>query len=537
MPDKRRYVPYLVIGSGIAGLTCALTLAQANLDVLLINAGEDLFDGNSSLAQGGIIYQAPRPKNVDASIERHDAKSLEEDILAAGHNYNRLKAVRWLCHEGPRYVEEILLGLAKIPFDKNSDGSYNLTREGGHAVARILHKADYTGQTIMEGLAKLVLANPKICCQHNSLAIDLLTTQHHAYNSQYRYEVGNRCVGAYVLNVESDEPETILADFTILATGGAGAVFLHSTNSENCIGTGIAMAVRAGVELSNLEFMQFHPTALYDERQNRRALITEAMRGEGAMLLNAKGLPFMERYDARGDLAPRDVVSQAMMEEMLRSGSPYLFLDATKVEQDLPTRFPTVFAECQKIGLDIRHEAIPVVPCAHYFCGGILTGLAGETSLKGLFAIGECACTGLHGANRLASTSLLEGLTFGASCGQHLIQLDKTNHELPRELRDSIPDWKHEGDEHADDPALVAQDWANIRNTMWNYVGITRTKARLRRAFDDMRILVRHIHDFYKRTRISARLVQLFHGSQTAYAITQAAMRNKHSLGCHHRLD
>ena len=537
MPGTRRYVPYLVIGSGIAGLTCALTLAKANFDVLLINAGQDLFDGNSALAQGGIIYQAQMPKDLANGDQRPDAKSLEEDILVAGHHYNYVKAVEWLCHEGPACIEKILLGWANIPFDKNADGSFHLTREGGHKCPRILHKADYSGRAIMEGLVKLVLANPKICCQHNSLAIDLLTTQHHAHNSQYRYEVGNRCVGAYVLNVDSGEPETILADYTILATGGTGHVFLHSTNSENCVGTGIAMAARAGVELSNLEFMQFHPTALYDERKNRRALITEALRGEGAILLNADQKPFMKHYDERGDLAPRDIVSQAMMEEMLRSGSPYLFLDATKVEQDLPTRFPTVFAECQEIGLDIRRDPIPVVPCAHYFCGGILTDLTGATSLKGLFAIGECACTGLHGANRLASTSLLEGLTFGASCGDTLVSLSSTNHELPKDLRDSIPDWKHEGDEHADDPALVAQDWANIRNTMWNYVGITRTKARLRRAFEDMRILVRHIQDFYKRTHISPRLVQLFHGSQAAYAITQAAMRNTTSLGCHHRLN
>ena len=283
--------------------------------------------------------------------------------------------------------------------------------------------------------------------------------------------------------------------------------------------------------------MQFHPTALYDERKSCRALITESMRGEGARLLNAHGQPFMQHYDQRGDLAPRDVVAQAMMEEMLRSGSPYLFLDASKIEQDLPKRFPTVFAECQQIGLDIRREPIPVVPCAHYFCGGILTDLFGRTSLKGLFAIGECACTGLHGANRLASTSLLEGLTFGASCGQYLAKQHATRYELPQDLRNAIPDWQHEGDEHADDVALVAQDWANIRHTMWNYVGITRTTARLRRAFEDMRVLVRHIHDFYKRTHISPRLVQLFHGSQTAYAITQAAMRNQTSIGCHHRLN
>ncbi len=535
--SQRRYVQFLIIGSGIAGATAALTLADQGLEVLLINCGEDLLDGNSTLAQGGIIYQSattqeglpPKPG------QRHDARSLEHDILVAGHDYNYQRAVRWLSRKGPEYVEEILIKRAGIAFDKNADGSFHLTREGGHSVPRILHKADYSGRAIMEGLALQVAKHPHITCLHHKAAIDLLTTQHHARHAQCRYEVGNRCVGAYVLDTITGEPETILADWTILATGGTGRVFLHSTNAEACVGTGIAMAARAGVELSNLEFMQFHPTALFDQRSSRRPLITEAMRGEGAILLNAKHQPFMRKYDKRGDLAPRDIVSQAMMEEMLHSGSPYLFLDASRIELDLLQRFPTVFEQCQKIGIDIRKDPIPVVPCAHYFCGGILTDLHGRTSLKGLFAVGECACTGLHGANRLASTSLLEGLAWGASCGEYLGMLSQRSRSLSGKVRSAIPDWHDEGDEHADDPALVAQDWANIRNTMWNYVGISRTQARLRRAFEDMRVLVRHIHDFYKRTHISQSLIQLFHGSQTAYAITQAAMRNPQSIGCHHR--
>ena len=244
----------------------------------------------------------------------------------------------------------------------------------------------------------------------------------------------------------------------------------------------------------------------------------------------------MLRHDKRGDLAPRDVVAQAMMEEMLHSGAPCLFLDVSGVKQDLPTRFPTVFEQCREAGLDIRKEPIPVVPAAHYFCGGVLTDTRGRTSMRGLYAIGECACTGLHGANRLASTSLLEALVWGVSCGKDLARRAASG-GMPTGLAAAIPDWQHEGDERHDDPALVAQDWANIRNTMWNYVGISRTDARLRRAFEDMRDLVRHIHDFYKRTRISRRLVDLFHGSQTAYVITQAAMRNPVSLGCHHRVD
>ena len=404
----------------------------------------------------------------------------------------------------------------------------------------IVMNTDETAQYELDAVKNAVRSSVDgvlLCpCQKSRAAIDLLTSHHHAKNAQFRYEVDNRCLGAYVLNEESGEPETILADWTVLATGGVGQVFLHSTNAPGCVGTGVSMAFRAGVDLANLEFMQFHPTALYEERSNRRPLITEAMRGEGARLLDEKGRAFMLRHDKRGDLAPRDVVAQAMMEEMLHSGAPCLFLDVSGVKQDLPTRFPTVFEQCREAGLDIRKEPIPVVPAAHYFCGGVLTDTRGRTSMRGLYAIGECACTGLHGANRLASTSLLEALVWGVSCGKDLARRAASG-GMPTGLAAAIPDWQHEGDERHDDPALVAQDWANIRNTMWNYVGISRTDARLRRAFEDMRDLVRHIHDFYKRTRISRRLVDLFHGSQTAYVITQAAMRNPVSLGCHHRVD
>ena len=529
---SRRHVPTLIIGSGVAGCTAALTLADAGCDVLLLNAGDDLADGNSDLAQGGIIYQAtPTPESPS------DAPALEKDILVAGHDYNYRKAVRFLCEQGPGCVDEMLIERAGVPFDRNSDGSFNLTREGGHSAPRILHCADYSGHAIMQGLAAQVTAHPRITRLHRRTAIDLLTSRHHARSSQYRYEVENRCLGAYVLNDDTGEPETILADRTVLATGGVGRIFLHSTNAPGCVGTGVAMAFRAGVALANMEFMQFHPTALYEERRNRRSLITEAMRGEGARLLDHKGRAFMRDHDPRGDLAPRDVVAQAMMNEMLHTGAPCLFLDVSGVRQDLATRFPTVFRNCREAGIDILREPIPVVPAAHYFCGGILVDQCGRTSLRGLYAIGECSCTGLHGANRLASTSLLEALVWGMSCGADLARSAHTEEGLSRALIDAIPDWRHEGDERLDDPALVAQDWAAIRNTMWNYVGITRTEARLRRAFEDMRDLVRRIHDFYKRTRVSRQLVDLFHGAQTAYSITQAALRNRTGIGCHHRID
>lgn len=526
----RRRSQVLVIGSGIAGLSCALSLADKKCEVILLNADADMADGNSALAQGGIIYQSASGKR--------DAKALEKDILIAGHNYNSHKAVNFLCKQGPKIVEEILLDRAPVNFDKNEDGSFNLTREGGHSEARILHKADYTGKAIMDALAEKVEKHSKIRRLGNFAAIDLITTHHHAKRSQVRYEIENRCLGAYALNCDSGDAETFLADYTVLATGGVGQVFLHSTNSSACVGSGISMAYRAGVSLANLEFMQFHPTALYAKHGARRPLITESMRGEGATLLDSSGKPFMQKHDPRGDLAPRDIVAQAMLEEMQHSGAPHLFLDASSIEMDLEQRFPTVFNECVKIGIDIRKEPIPVVPAAHYFCGGILTDLTGRTSMRGLYAIGECACTGLHGANRLASTSLLEGLVWGVGSGGEIAKRLAREKEMPEALCALIPDWQVEGsmDDH-DDPALVAQDWTQIRNTMWNYVGISRSTARLCRAFEGMRSLVRNIHEFYKHTRLSKRLVNLFHGAQTAYVITQAAMRNPESAGCHHRCD
>ena len=283
MSSTRRHVTILIIGSGIAGCTAALTLADAGRDVLLINAGPDLDDGNTPLAQGGIIYKAAdTPRDAEA-------RALEHDILVAGHRYNNNRAVRFLCRQGPDCVDNMLIERAGVDFDRNEDGTYNLTREGGHGAHRILHKADYSGRALMDGLAAQVKIHPRITCLHNHSAIDLLTTHHHAKNSQYRYSVTNRCLGAYVLNAETGEPETILADWTVLATGGVGQVFLHSTNAPGCVGAGISMAFRAGVELANLEFMQFHPTALYEERSYRRPLITEAMRGEGARLLDDRG--------------------------------------------------------------------------------------------------------------------------------------------------------------------------------------------------------------------------------------------------------
>ena len=528
MNSSRLYTPVLIIGSGIAGCAAALVLADAGCEVTLLNAGPDLSGGNSELAQGGIIYK---------SEDENDAPALERDIMVAGHRHNHAKAVRHLCRKGPEAVEELLFSRAQVPFERQPNGALLRTREAGHSAARILFCADFTGRAIMEALGQAVARSKNIRLLTGHTAIDLLTSHHHARHMNYRYNTQNRCLGAYVLDEESGQTRTLLAKQTILASGGVGQIYLHSTNSTSIVGAGISMASRAGVTLRNLEYMQFHPTALYNRWSSRRPLITEALRGEGARLLDSQGRPLMPRYDKRGDLAPRDIVAKAMLEEMLSSGAPCMYLDVSRVEHDLERRFPTVFKSCQDIGLDIRKEHIPVVPAAHYFCGGILTDLRGRTTLDGLYAVGECACTGVHGANRLASTSLLEALLWGRLAGQDLARRICRSAPLSKHLLNSIPDWEFVGSDRNDDPALIAQDWASIRHSMWNYVGISRSTGRLRRAFEDLRDLSRNIHDFYKRTPLSKRLVNLFHGCQAAYIITQSALRNPKSLGCHNRTE
>jgi L-aspartate oxidase len=524
--SHRSHTPVLVIGAGLAGCITALRLADQGIPVTLLSATHNTQNANSWLAQGGIIHRAP---------DRDDAGKLERDILTAGHHLNLPEAVRFLSLEGPKAVDELLIDRLGVPFDRQSpDSPWDLTREGGHSSQRILHSADHTGHTIMEHLSRTVRDHPAVTWREGYTAVDLLTSHHHTRGMTYRYQLENRCCGAFVLNETTGVVETMLADITVLATGGAGQVYLHTSNAATATGSGITMAGRAFVRLMNMEFMQFHPTTLF-HMEPKRFLITEALRGEGARLFNAKGEYFMQKRDPRGDLAPRDIVARAIVDELLSSGEPCVFLDLSGVRQNLAERFPTVLRSCLDRGIDIRTEPIPVVPAAHYFCGGILVDLAGRTSLNGLYAVGECSCTGVHGANRLASTSLLEALLWGKSAADDIAARHKAGPDNAALLAE-IEDWRPSGREHNDDPALIAQDWASIRSTMWNYVGITRTTARLTRAFEDLRDLSRHIHDFYRSTPLSRPIVDLFHGCRTAYLITQAALRNPDDIGCHHRI-
>ena len=531
MASNRLYSQVLVIGAGLAGSIAALRLADKGVQVTLLAASDEPDNANSWLAQGGIIYR---------SEDADDDQRLAEDIFTAGHHYNSPEAVHFLAEEGPKAVEEMLVARVGVRFDRHGTGGrvdeeWDLTREGGHSRQRILHSADHTGRTIMESVQAAVSASPNITVLQGYTAVDLLTSHHNTKGMTYRYQLENRCCGAYVYRESTGEVVTMLADATILATGGVGQVYLHTTNAATAVGAAISMASRAFVRLENMEFMQFHPTSLF-HMEARRVLITEALRGEGAWLVDSRGRRFMSRYDAREELAPRDIVARAIVDELLKTGEPCVYLDLTPVQHDLEERFPTILRSCLERGIDIRTQPIPVVPAAHYFCGGILTDLRGRTSLKRLYSVGECSCTGVHGANRLASTSLLEALLWGRAAADDIAERLADGMKRMYNLHDAIRDWTPLGDERNDDPALLAQDWGNIRNIMWNYVGITRTEPRLTRAFNELRDLSRNIHEFYHSTPLSKPLIDLFHGCQTAYLITQAALRNPDSIGCHHRV-
>ncbi|NJB66869.1 L-aspartate oxidase [Desulfobaculum xiamenense] len=525
MHSYRYKTEALIIGSGIAGSACALTLADAGIQVTLLTADDAPDKGNSALAQGGIVYKA------------HDEnpRDLEEDIYTAGWRINNPRAVRFLARKGPEAVRSVLVEKLDVAFARDPDGELELIREGGHGKPRIAHCADYSGRAIMDRMVEAVRKHPNITLLTGRTAIDLLTSHHHANSLEFKYHLVNQCCGAYVFNQELNQVETVLADYTILATGGIGQVYLHTTNTASSIGSGMVMASRAKAKTINAEYVQFHPTALF-HRAPRRFLISEAVRGAGARLLNDKGEAFMSRYDPRADLAPRDIVTRAIQEEMLATGADCVYLDAANyVSRDIHAYFPTICKKCSEIGVDVTREPIPVVPAAHYFCGGVLTDTRARTTLSRLYAVGECACTGVHGANRLASTSLLEGLLWGVSAAHDIASRHSHKNALPKRLAESMPDWVAAGDTENEDPALIAQDWATIRSTMWNYVGITRTTQRLKRAFDDMRNLYRHLQDFYRETPISRPLVDLFHGCYAAYIVTLASMRNKESKGCHYR--
>lgn len=510
----------VVIGTGIAGLTAAIAAAGEGRSVAVLSKEAAPEECNTRYAQGGIVA-----RGADDS-----PKMLAADIMSAGDQVGFREAVDLLASEGPALVEELLVRQLGVPFDRGPDGRPALTREAAHSVRRILYAQDRTGQAIETALLAKAGSDARIRLFPAHAAIDLVTNTHNSTEPQERYH-RTRVAGVYALDAGSGAVRLFLAPAVVLATGGVGNLFLHTSNPPGATGDGIGMAWRIGVDVLNAEYVQFHPTVLF-HRDVKRFLISEALRGEGARLVNHRGERFMERYaPGLADLAPRDEVARAMYREMEAEGSDYLLLDARPIEGiDLAARFPSISEQCRAVGLDIRAEPIPVVPAAHYFCGGIKVGLTGRSSVPGLYAVGETACTGVHGANRLASVSLLEGLFFGWRAGT-----DAARNAVPvgERLRRSIPDWVEPASSEEFDPVLIQQDMLTIQSTMWNYAGVIRTRKRLVRAFADLNYLRHRVEQFYREARLSRSVIELRNATLAAHVIVAAAYSNGTSRGCH----
>jgi len=519
---KQEYIEtdVLIIGCGIAGSTAALLLAENGIDTIMISKGPDHSATNTYYAQGGI-----------ASLgEKDSAEQFINDIIKSGGGINYKKAVEQVVHRSHQVVKDILIDKLNVPFSA-SNGHYNLAREGVHSQRRVLNVKDMTGRIIQEHFFKYLKKVKKLKILFNHTAIDLLTYPHHSINIDRLYEEP-ATIGAYVLDQSSDKVMRIFAKKVIMASGGLSSIYLHSTNPHDVVGNGVAMAYRAGARLANLEYIQFHPTSLYHKEADS-FLISEAVRGEGAKLMNRKGDYFMKKYSSLGDLASRDEVSRAIYEEMIKYGDEYVLLDmASFAKIDIKERFPTIYETCMKYGIDIEKRPIPVVPAAHYSCGGALSNLKGRTSLKNLYAIGEVSCTGVHGANRLASVSLLEGLVWGVNAANDIMDTIDDNKD-PYVIAE-IPEWKYPYPQEKLDPALVWQDLVTIRYIMWNYSGIIRTSKRLERARSDLDYLHYRIVKFYQKTEITTSIIDLRDSVQTALLVVNAALRNRNSRGAHY---
>lgn len=513
---------FLVIGSGIAGLTFALDVADhASVLVVTKRAAEE---SNTRWAQGGIAGVFAPDDTFDAHIR---------DTLVAGAGLCHEVTVDICVREGPDRIRELIERGAQ--FDHDDQGSIALAREGGHSARRVLHAADATGREVERALLERCRAHPNIRLLEHHMAIDLIVAS--------RFGGPDVCVGAYVLNTasrsggeneKSHEVETFLARATVLASGGAGKVYLYTTNPDVATGDGIAMAYRAGAEVANMEFYQFHPTCLYHP-QAKSFLITEALRGEGAILRLPDGSAFMEQHDARKELAPRDIVARAIDFEMKRTGSDFVHLDIThKPASFVREHFPTIYAECLRFGIDITSQPIPVVPAAHYLCGGISTDLHGRTSIPGLWAVGECACTGLHGANRLASNSLLEGLVFGHRAA---VKLLGNLAELRTNPFPDVPEWQSGDAVASDEEVVITHNWDELRRTMWNYVGIVRSTSRLRRASRRIALLQEEIREYYWRHLVTRDLLELRNIATIAELIVGCASSRHESRGLHAMID
>lgn len=509
----------LIVGGGAAGLTLALQLADRARVAIL--AKQALSEGSSLYAQGGI---AAVLNEAEDSFDSHVA-----DTLDAGAGLCHRDTVEYVVRRGPASVRWLIdqgVAFSREP-SEGGLGSYHLTREGGHSHRRVIHVADATGRAVENTLEMRVRRHPNIQLHEHCIAVDLITRAKLGRGGE------NRCLGLYALDKKSGQVTAFSARFLVLATGGASKVYLYSSNPDTSTGDGIAMAWRAGCSVANMEFMQFHPTCLYHPRA-KSFLVTEAVRGEGGKLLLPDGSAFMPAHDSRGELAPRDVVARAIDYEMKRRGLDHVLLDIShKPAQFITTHFPTVYERCRQLGYDMTREPIPVVPAAHYTCGGIMTDLRARTDLAGLYAVGECAFTGLHGANRLASNSLLECLVFAQAAAEDIAE------RLPQAeaATSDLPAWDESRVTDADEQVVVAHNWDELRRGMWDYVGIVRTAKRLQRAQHRVDLLKEEIREYYRHFKVTNDLIELRNLVLVAELIIRSAMARQESRGLHYMRD
>jgi L-aspartate oxidase len=501
-----------IIGTGLAGLTAALHLAEHKRVGLITK--KTLLDGASSWAQGGIAAVLSQEDSLESHLR---------DTLVAGAGLCDETVVRYMVEHGREAIQWLIDQGVPFTRDKENEGAYHLTREGGHSVRRVIHAADATGRAVQTTLEAKVREHPNITLLERHMAVDLVTAA--------KLDLpGNRCHGLYVLDGEQGEVRTLAADFVILATGGAGKVYLYTTNPDTATGDGIAMAWRAGCRVANMEFIQFHPTCLYHPHV-KSFLISEAVRGEGGVLRLPDGTRFMPWHDERAELAPRDIVARAIDFEMKKRGLDCVYLDIShKPAEFLKSHFPTIYSRCKELGIDITRDPIPVVPAAHYTCGGVMADVAGRTDLPGLYAIGETAHTGLHGANRLASNSLLECLVMGRAAAEDILR-QGPQPAVP------LPAWDESRVTDADEEIVISHNWDELRRFMWDYVGIVRTDKRLERARHRIRLLSEEIEEYYANFRVSSDLLELRNLVLTADLIVKSASLRRESRGLHFSRD
>ena len=514
---------FLIIGSGVAGMSYALKVANANKGKIAIVCKTTLEEANTAKAQGGI--SSVTNLLVD-NFEKHI-----EDTMIAGDWISDRAAVEQVVRRAPEGIRDLVKW--GVNFDKKEDGSFDLHREGGHSEFRILHHADDTGAEIQRGLMEAVRNNPNIEILENHFAVEIIT-QHHLGIRVTRRTPDIECYGAYILNPETGKVDTYLSKVTLMATGGTGAIYKTTSNPSIATGDGIAMVYRAKGKVKDMEFVQFHPTVLYNPAETHPAyLITEAMRGYGGILRLPNGEEFMQKYDERLSLAPRDIVARAIDNEMKIHALDHVCLDVThKDPEETKKHFPNIYAKCLSIGIDITKQYIPVAPSAHYMCGGIQVDLDGQSSIKRLFAVGECSCTGLHGGNRLASNSLIEAVVYADAAAKHSLEVIDNY-----DFNENIPEWNDEGTMTNEEKVLIAQDAKEVGQIMSTYVGIVRSDLRLHRAWERLDLLYEETEHLFKRVKPTRDICELRNMINVGYLITRQALERKESRGLHYTVD